>query len=182
MDETKQATRSLFGALGVAAFLSLGCFTLPWNQDERVDRPDLSGLECGTFQGTEPTMGYFWNDVEPLGSGCDDVPIEPGFQGGFHITPVLWAPAERIPAGSGVTTVTLTFTEDPHESIEIETEFFDDYWVDRAGGMYHSQRIVLPNEIVEEGVRMPVQIDYIIDFDNPDNEDLIVTRETELYL
>lgn len=175
------AMRQFYGAIGVVAFLSLGCITMPWN-DDGIERPDRSGLECGTFA-DEPMLGFIWDDVEPVGDGCEDIPIEPGFQGGFHITPVVWIPDGELPEnGAGVSRVTVTFVDSSTPALVQENEVFDNFWQPEGGGRYVSSRVIIPNDMVDEGVRLSVELDYEIDFDHPDSTDIGIMRQMELYL
>jgi hypothetical protein len=166
----------------VFAFFSLGCINL-FNDDESVPRPDLSGLQCGEFTGDAPQMGFVWDDFEPLSNSCPDMPIEPGFQGGFHITPAIWVPLDMQTAEmGGVVTTRVTFVNADIEPIEQTLELFPGQWEPVAAGSAVRTRIILPNQLVEEGGRWDVQIDFEVEFDAPEQQGVSISETTQLYL
>jgi hypothetical protein len=180
MSEGRMAS-SLHAAVAVAAFMSLGCFNL--FGPEPFPRPDLSGLECGEFEGSAPRLGYAWDDLEPLGSRCPDVPVEPGFQGGFHITPVVWIPEPMLTGrASGVGNIRVTFSNGETEPIELPIEVFDEFWQPIGTGRAMQTRVILPNRLVEDGGRWNVLIDFTIEFDDPNQAPISLSEETQLYL
>ncbi len=175
-------TRTAFLGLAILAVGSLGCINL-FDNEPNVPRPDLSGLECGDFEGSNPRLGYVWDDYEPLGSACPDLPVEPGFQGGFHITPAVWVPPPAQTGElTGVVDISVTFPNGESEPIETSQEIFQGFWQPVDGGSAAEWRIILPNDLVQDGGRWDVQVNIDMTFDDPEQAPISISESTSLYL
>lgn len=176
MDTT---TRHAMAALAALAIFSLGCINLFDDDSPEATVVDESG--CTTFGGDEPALGYSYHGATPLTANCNVVPVEAGFQGGFHITPIVWVPEARVSTQrTGVMKLTVTFLEHSVDTIEVEREVFEEWWTEEGDGAFLRHEVRLSSNLVEGGGRWPVQIDVVITFDDPSSEGITLTRETVL--